>query len=308
MIHNERQVALLNKYRVQVDHNLFEIKPKNDEDINGILCFLLSTIGMLLKEFGGRTNLGQGALKTEGIDIEKLLVPKEFSDKERDTFKKFLAKNSSMEIKSILDEVGFSSAEVAEDIKSERRELDKIIMGDILGLTEQEQLEVYKAVVDLVRSRIERAKSVKKKGKFKEGVDIDHISRVIMDKLGTGLYRKFYDEKVLSQEKLKEVKLFSPAKAPFIDNSLFGWRIVAGKDTIQCESEEEARFLKVWLDAGISEEVKVPTDAKYLRRILPELETLQAKISKIISEHLESITSQKLQDKIMHHLQRRLFE
>ena len=83
---------------------------------------------------------------------------------------------------------------------------------------------------------------------------------------------------------------------------------MAGKDTIQCESEEEARFLKVWLDAGISEEVKVPTDAKYLRRILPELETLQAKISKIISEHLESITSQKLQDKIMHHLQRGLFE
>ncbi len=309
MIHNERQVALLNEYRVQVDHNLFEIKPKNDEDINGILCFLLSTIGMLLKEFGGRTNLGQGALKTEGIDIEKLLVPKEFSDKERDTFKKFLAKNSSMEIKSILDEVGFSSAEVAiEDIKSERCELDKIIMGDILGLTEQEQLEVYKAVVDLVRSRIERAKSVKKKGKFKEGVDIDHISRVIMDKLGTGLYRKFYDEKVLSQKNLKEVKLFSPAKEPIIDNNLFGWRIVAGKDFIQCSNEEEARYLKVWLDAGLSEEVKVPTDEKYLKHILPELEKLQARISRIIFEHIESITSQKLQNQIMHHLQRKLFE
>ena len=72
-------------------------------------------------------------------------------------------------------------------------------MGNILGLTEEEQLEVYRAVVDLVKSRIERAKSVKKKGKVKEGVDVEHVSRNIMDKLGKGLYRKFYDEKVLSQ-------------------------------------------------------------------------------------------------------------
>jgi hypothetical protein len=83
---------------------------------------------------------------------------------------------------------------------------------------------------------------------------------------------------------------------------------VAGKDFIQCSNEEEARYLKVWLDAGLSEKVKVPTDEKYLKRILPELEKLQARISRIISEHIESITSQKLQNQIMHHLQRKLFE
>jgi len=55
---------------------------------------------MLLKEFGGRVNLGQGALKTEGIDIEKLLVPKKFSQKTRDVLYKFLEMNSAMEIKS----------------------------------------------------------------------------------------------------------------------------------------------------------------------------------------------------------------
>ena len=129
-----------------------------------------------------------------------------------------------------------------------------------------------------------------------------------MDKLGKGLYRKFYDEKVLSQKKLKEVKLFSPVKEPVIDNNLFGWRLMAGKDYIQCANEEEAKYLKVWLDAGLADEVKVPIDEKYLRRILPELEKLQAKISGIISEHLESITSQKLRNQIMHNLQRKLFE
>jgi len=38
--------------------------------------------------------------------------------------------------------------------------LDKIIMGEIIGLTDEEQLEVYKAVIDLVSSRIQRAKSL----------------------------------------------------------------------------------------------------------------------------------------------------
>jgi hypothetical protein len=44
--------------------------------------------------------------------------------------------------------------------KPDRRALDRIVMGEILGITDDEQLEVYRAVVDLVKSRIEKAKSV----------------------------------------------------------------------------------------------------------------------------------------------------
>ena len=308
MIHNERQAVLFNKHGVQVDHNLFEIKPKNDENTSCILCFFLSTVGMLLKEFGGRTNLGQGALKTEGIDIEKLLVLKDFSKNNRNALNKFLEKNPTMEIKSIFNEVGTSPEEISlEKIRPDRRALDKIIMGDILGLTDEDQLEVYRAVVDLVKSRIDKAKSVKKKGTTKEGVDIEQLSRVIMDKIGKETYRKFYEEKVLSRKELKGIKLFSPIKKPVISIGLFGCEIVAGKERIQCVNEEEARYLKVWLDAGLTEEVKAPTDEKYLKRILPELEELHANISRIISEHLESITSQKLRNQIIHHLQRKLF-
>jgi hypothetical protein len=39
-----------------------------------------------------------------------------------------------------------------------RRELDKIIF-EVLGLTEEEQLEVYRAVLELVKNRLLRAKS-----------------------------------------------------------------------------------------------------------------------------------------------------
>jgi hypothetical protein len=68
---------------------------------------------------------------------------------------------------SIFDELGTSSPEEVslDKVKPDRRELDKIVMGDILGLSEEEQLEVYRAVLELVKNRIEKAESKKSKKK-----------------------------------------------------------------------------------------------------------------------------------------------
>jgi len=53
-----------------------------------------------------------------------------------------------------------SPEEVSLDkVKSDRRELDKIVMGEILGLSDGDQLEIYRAVIDLVKSRIEKVNS-----------------------------------------------------------------------------------------------------------------------------------------------------
>jgi len=63
---------------------------------------------------------------------------------------------------SAFEELGATSAEEVSlgKAKPDRRALDRIVMGEILGITDDEQLEVYRAVVDLVKSRIEKAKSV----------------------------------------------------------------------------------------------------------------------------------------------------
>ena len=108
-------------------------------------------------------------------------VRKEFIEDGK-TFKDLL----NRPIENIFKELGATNPEEVylDKVKPDRRALDKIIMGDILGLTDDDQLEVYRAVVDLVKSRIDKAKSVKKKGKIKEGVDIEQVSRVIMDKIG----------------------------------------------------------------------------------------------------------------------------
>lgn len=55
-------------------------------------------------------------------------------------------------------------------------------MGEILGLTEEEQLEVYQAVIDLVKSRIDKAKSVDN-NKIIEGMDMNALKKVVVDKI-----------------------------------------------------------------------------------------------------------------------------
>lgn len=69
-----------------------------------------------------------------------------------------------------------------EKVKADRLELDKIVLRDILGLGEKEHLEVYRAVVDLVKSRLEKAKSVGKKLKKNEG------------SLGSALSENFHED------------------------------------------------------------------------------------------------------------------
>ncbi len=227
------------------------------------------------------------------------------------SLRKLARKYEDVPINSIFD--GLSARHPDEvfldKVKPARRELDKIIMGDILGLTEDEQLEVYRAVVDLVRSRIEKAKSVDKKGKTKEGFDIELLTRTIKEKLGDKLLGNFYREKILSQKNLKTVKLFHPTKGIEIKKDFLkgsGWVLSSGKDFIECDNETEAEYLKVWLNSGI-DEIKVPKDEIYLSKILPELKALKEKIDEIISEHISSITSQKLQQKILQKLQGELF-
>lgn len=188
MIHHDRQAVFANKHGVAVDHNLFEIRPKRKYDTLPLLCFLLSTVGMLFKELVGRSNLGEGALKTEGVDIYLITVAKTIPKEARRRLRNLAKKYPNPEIKSIFQDLqANSAAEVSLDkIRQDRRELDKIIMGDILGLTEAEQLEVYAAVVDLVKSRLDKAKSFGKRSNKNGDVLGDALSQDVFENFVNG--------------------------------------------------------------------------------------------------------------------------
>jgi len=158
------------------------IKPKQHMALGAYLnCSFIP----LFRLISGFQALGEGVLKMPVYEVAKLPVIKPKLISSTLKIKKVIKKLESREMGTLYDEIGaMSSEEVSlEKIKPDRRELDKIIMGEILGLTEEEQLEVYKAVIDLVKSRIEKAKSFGKKKKAKEGIDLNALKNTVVEHL-----------------------------------------------------------------------------------------------------------------------------
>ena len=187
MIHNDRSALALHASCIIVDHNLFEI---TYADGAVLVASMAATYETMIRELLGRRNLGEGALKTEGVDIVNLLVfnPARFSSAQRDPLLEALDKMAQKPIRSIFEELGFELCRergcrneehpyeyvqadelTAEQILAQvrkaspdRYELDRVIF-DVLGLTVKERADVYRAVVDLVKSRLLKARSTKRK-------------------------------------------------------------------------------------------------------------------------------------------------
>ena len=279
----------------------FVIDPHSKTDTLGIATFLNSTLGSFLTEVYGRTVMGEGVLLIYGPEITPMpiLDPGIITDEDTKVFKKLLP----VKINSIFEELGASSPEEVslDKVKPDRRELDKIIMVKILGHTEEEQLEVYRAVIDLVKSRIEKAKSVGEKRKTKEGIDIDMLVKTVMDKICGETLGKFYKENILSQKNFAVRTIPQPVEEVTTIKGIFGWSLKVGKKHIDCDSEEEAKYLKILAQSGL-EKIKIPKDRKYLKKILPELETIKKKMDNIINDYLSSILDHKLREKLLHYI------
>ena len=300
---NDRYVTFVNDRHVLCDCELFDIWCRGNSNV--IIPILNCSLTALFSEIESRLGLGQGALKKQVYELSQLLIskPSLFLDQEVKNLQLVFDKLSKRPIGSVFTELGANSPDEVSlnKVKSDRRELDKIVMGDILGLTEDEQLEVYRAVVDLVKSRIEKAKSFGKRRKTKEGLDIDLFIKTVMDKVGEDTLGKFYREKILSHKPLSTKRLPRVSGEVRVAQDLFGWRLSWGRQHLDCASEYEARYLKVWLEAGL-DSVKMPKDGDYLRAIVTPLEEVKKKMDETFETYLGSIVTPKLQQRLRHQL------
>ena len=269
------------------------------------IALLNSTLSYLITEIMGRKTYGIGVMYIYGPEISNLLIvnPKVISQRQTKEIEQCLVTMGRRKMEDIYRELGVSSnSEISlEKVKPDRRRLDEIVMGEILGLTDEEQLEVYRAVIDLVKSRIEKAKSFGKRKITKNGLDIDALMNTILEKIGENTLKKFYKEKILSQKKIYTKKLPQLSETPRIEKNLFGWRLASGRNEIECHSEPESRYLKVWLEAGVKS-IKVPKDEKYLEKITEELEELKTNLDKILETYLSSILNIKVRHQILHQI------
>jgi hypothetical protein len=143
--------------KLKCDARLYTISFKDKKD-----AFLLnSTLSALFIEMYGRANLGEGALDFKVYEAENIMI---FDPvKIKDIYKVVIASFFNREIKSIFEELGFDKTKPIRTQKPnplpDRKALDDIIF-DALGLTEEERKEVYWSVAELVKNRLDKARSV----------------------------------------------------------------------------------------------------------------------------------------------------
>jgi len=135
---------------------------KNRDLSKKYLLLLNSTLYCLFRELKGFTGMGEGVLKLPVYDVKNILILTPDKSSLIDS-KKVLDR----EINSLFEECGIDPSKPIREQKPnplpDRAELDNVIF-DELGLTEEERKEVYWSVCELVKQRLEKARSLKKVG------------------------------------------------------------------------------------------------------------------------------------------------
>jgi type I restriction-modification system DNA methylase subunit len=298
----ERMPIFMNE-KVFEDKKLYGITPKSEPDTKVLAALLNTTISRLFIEFSCRQLTGAQAIADiDVVVVEKLFLPdiSAISKSTRQQIENAFDHLSSTSAESLFKEIGDNPLTISLDsIKPELRKLDRIVAQQILNLDEDEELQVYRAVVDLIKSRLEKADSVGKSKKTREGVDIEALVKVIMEKIGGETLGVFFKSEIALQKPLNTKTLPRNTEETRIVQELFDWYLYLGSKKVRCGSELEARYLKVWADASV-EQIKVPKDEKAMKVIVPKLEKLKASLDVVVQSHLNSIIDRKTRAKIAH--------
>ncbi|MGB7062367.1 MAG: DNA methyltransferase [Candidatus Zixiibacteriota bacterium] len=140
-----------------VDQRLYEIRftKKIEPEIQAII--LNNSVFHLFKELEGRVNLGEGVLDTAVFESKKTMVVDPSVFQKNPTL--------AMEFESVFEECGLDPNKPIREqeprLMPDRKALDDVVF-DVLGLTQEERKEVYWAVCELVKERLDKARSLRR--------------------------------------------------------------------------------------------------------------------------------------------------
>lgn len=170
--------------------------------------------------------------------------------------------------------------------KSDRRALDRAVF-EILGLTEEEQLEVYKTVVDLVKSRVEKAKSVSGNKSKKKCSEVDLLVKRTLDSLGSeDILKNFFDS--MGEYEGKILPKFR--KEALIEKTLTGWLLTDGKERVFLDDRNQAKYCGLLASIRM-EKIKIPDELNEDK--VTALQNIVVSVFPVLNGTLETITDKK---------------
>lgn len=301
------------------DQTFYSIYPKDNRQTYLIALLLNSTlINYFFREIisGAGAALGMGALWSAVyevgnfpfIDLSKLTTS------QRHKLEELIRSLAEKRVLTVFQELGTEDPKEVSINKVEyiRRILDQIVLQEILGLKVEEQLEVYRAVIDLVKSRIERARSVKSKKKESRKEKLEAMVNLYVQEFSemhnelVKRFKSFPDAYLGKDVKTRIIRVPATSKAVACSNLVEGFYVDYGSGKVKCKSMNEAKYVALAILAGKTN-ILIPEDESTLASIVAKQEEVVRELASKIDKFLElNVADKKLRERIKPLLLRKL--
>jgi hypothetical protein len=265
MITGESLRCIFNDCKAQVDHNLFEIISDDNDIISVLGIYLNSGAAFLSRELIGRANLGDGALKVEGIDWERTLVPKVE-----------LLKNIKKRAEKAFDKVANRAIKpISKEAKSNDRINFETKVLESLGFGAEQTRDVLDAVVGLVeeRHKLPKMRTVKKKRRVEQ--DLGKLKEEVTEEILPSGVRKFPDAFVKAGAKMEWEEISIAAEEIKLGEAGIGVQEICdgeGNNLMEVWGIEKAKYIVYGKGKG-EYVVKVPDSEIVIKKAVKEYET-----------------------------------
>jgi type I restriction enzyme M protein len=265
MVTGDSLRCILNSCKAQVDHNLFEVISDDQVVIDGLGIYLNSEIVFLERELIGRVNLGDGALKVEGIDWERILVPR----------KELLVSVKKRAGKAFEEMNRRSIKDIGREAKrKDRIEFEKMV-SLTLGLPEESADNILEGVVGLVKERhlLPKLRSWKKKKRVEQ--DTEKLREEVANEILANGPMKFPDGFVKGWGRIECKEIGVPAGLLKLGGAFFERQEVCneeGKHLMEVGSQEEGKFI-VYAKKKDELVIKIPESNIAIKKAVKEYES-----------------------------------
>jgi len=256
--------CIVNACKAQVDHNLFEVICDDEDIVDALRMYLNSAVVFVQRELTGRVNLGDGALKVEGIDWERILVPR----------KKLLVSVKKRAGKAFEEMNRRSIKDVAAEAKRKDRIAFEKMVSLALGLPEESAGTILEGVVGLVEERhsLPRLRSSRKKNRVEQ--DIEKLREEIANEVLPNGPIKFPDGFVKGWGRIRCNEIGVPAGLLKLGWAFFDKQEICdeeGKHLMDVGSEVEGKFL-VYAKKKDELVIKIPEGSIAIKKAVLEYE------------------------------------
>lgn len=253
-----------NPHRLIEDQTLYgAILQEDSKKLAKIQAALMnSTIGYLITELSGRSNLGDGVLQYAVYETEDMLIidARKIDIAFLPSIEKAFDRVSKRPVKQIKDEVN----------ERDRQLLDSIVIK-ALGLETNDLNEVYASLSRLVFERLELARLRKGIKQQRIQRDLSRVIESVQEEVFPNGVKKFPSAFIahLPREKLKIINL--PRRKLELGNQFFGKYelTIDGKSLMEAQDLDEAEYILFAQREGVTEH-KIPADKKEVGRVVAD--------------------------------------